>query len=139
MAAKHSDPASAREDATARLAADATELVRQEIARVRADLTGDLQRVGVGAGLLAAGGLLGLLGLHAGSIAMLHALESVMPQRRAELLLVTGYLTASTTLTLLALRQLRGAGLFAKRAVSQMKQQATDAAEAVQRVKAETR
>ncbi|WP_157545369.1 phage holin family protein [Microtetraspora fusca] len=137
--ANHNKTPQAEEDAASRLAADAAGLVREEITRLRAELATDMRRAGVGGGLLAAGGVFGLLALHAGSVALLRALESVMPPRRAALVLATGYLTAGAALTLLGVGRLRETGVVTRRAVSQVKQEVAEAAEATRRPPAEVR
>ncbi|MEV0973284.1 phage holin family protein [Microtetraspora glauca] len=133
------NPSQAEEDAASRLAADAAELVRQEITQLRAELAADTRRAGVGGGLLAAGGVFGLLAPHASSVALLRALESVMSPRRAALVLSAGYLTAGAVLTLSGVGRLRETGVVTRRAVSRVKQDVREAAGATRRPAVETR
>ncbi|WP_433413212.1 phage holin family protein [Microtetraspora malaysiensis] len=135
----YDNPSRAEEDAASRLAADAAGLVRQEITQLRAELTADMRRAGVGSVLLAAGGIFGLLALHASSVALLRALESVMSPRHAALVLASGYLTAAAALALLGVGRLRETGVITRHAVSKVKQEVAEAVEATRGAEANDR
>lgn len=105
-----------------RLARDMSELARQELARLRAELVGSARRAGLGAGLLAVAGVAGVLGVASGSTAMLRLLESALSRRAAAVVLTGGYLAAAGVLTVVGLRRLRSAAGMPDRLTSEARQ-----------------
>ncbi|MEO3931070.1 phage holin family protein [Micromonosporaceae bacterium B7E4] len=93
-----------------RLAQDIAALARRETARMRGDLAESVRRAGLGAALLAGGGIAAVLGLGSASAAALWLLDARLPPRRAVAVLAAGYLGTAAFLTLVGLVRLRSAG-----------------------------
>lgn len=108
-------------NAAGRLAADTAELVRQEIARARADAIDVLRRAGMGAAFLTGAGACGVLAFHASSAAILRLLESFMPPRRAAFVFTGACLTGGGVLAYLGLERLRMAGVLSGRTLSEIR------------------
>ncbi|MFK4037141.1 phage holin family protein [Nonomuraea wenchangensis] len=134
----HDNPRPAEEDVAGRLASDAAGLVRQEVARLRSEMSENVRRAGIGGGMIAAGALLGLLALHAGSVTLLRLLESTLSPKRAALALTSGYLTMGGALALLGLRRLRAASVTTRREVAHVKEEMAGAAEGARQASART-
>jgi Putative Actinobacterial Holin-X, holin superfamily III len=95
---------------TERLAADAAEVVGEEVRKIRQQLINAVRPAGAGFVLLAAAGGCLVLGAGAASTTMLRMLEAFLPRRLAAASLTSGYLVAAAFLGRLGLAQLRAAG-----------------------------
>ncbi|MCW3815077.1 phage holin family protein [Micromonospora sp. DR5-3] len=103
-----------------RLAADVTEVVREEVRAVRAQLADAARPAGVGFLLLAAAGGCVVLGIGAASTTTLRMLEALLPRRLAAAGLTAGYLAAAAFLGSLGLQRLRAAGGSSARLADQV-------------------
>ncbi|MBQ0906870.1 phage holin family protein [Micromonospora sp. U21] len=95
---------------TERLAADVTEVVREEVREMRTQLMRVARPTGVGLALLATAGGCLVLGAGAASTTALRMLETFLPRRLATAGLTGGYLVAAVVLGRAGLQQLRAAG-----------------------------
>jgi hypothetical protein len=94
-------------DAAARLTQDTSDLVREQVRGMREEFTARAAEAGVGAGLLAAGGVCGMFALCSAHQTALRALESALPRTRAVAALTLGYGVAATALTVAGLKKVR--------------------------------
>ena len=109
-------------DAAGRLTRDTAELIREEVARSRAELMATLRRAGVGAALLGGAAVCGLLAVEYGAVTALRTLESVLPRPAAAVVLTVGYGAAGGALAAVGVQRLREAGIITGRAVAGVKE-----------------
>jgi hypothetical protein len=105
-----------------RLAQDLVDVGRQESARLREDLVGQVRPAMTGVVLLAAAGAGALLAAAAASTAALRLLELVLPRRLAALALTGGYAAGSVVLLRFGLERLRAAGGGSQRLADEVSQ-----------------
>ena len=86
-----------------------TQLVREEMALARAELTEKGRHAGMGAGLIGGGGLLALYGLGVLLVVAVLALDEVMPAWLAALIVAVAVFIAAGVLALLGRRQVQQA------------------------------
>lgn len=116
------------EQAAQRLADDSAELVRAEMARLRADVGEIVRRSAGGLVLTAVAGVGGLLALHAAAVVVLRSADRVLPPRAAAAVLAATYLGGAATAAVLGGWRLRAAGLTARRAAEDLRADAQAAA-----------
>ncbi|MFJ9770312.1 phage holin family protein [Kitasatospora sp. NPDC101157] len=111
----HGDAEQGVGDAARRLTESTANLVRQEVDRVRDELTATVRQAGLGAGLLAGAGVCGVLGLASVHTVLLRTFERRLPPRAAAATLTVLYLAGAAALLPVARERLdrarrRGAG-----------------------------
>ncbi|WP_158693222.1 phage holin family protein [Streptomyces viridochromogenes] len=104
-------------DAAARLAEDTAELARREVRAIQDEAMTALRRFGAGGLLLAGAGTCGVLALWTAHEAVLRAVESVLPRRRASVVLTCAYVSGAVALGLAARDRIRAAARTAARAM----------------------
>ncbi len=93
-----------------RLVQDLVDVGRQESARLREDVVGEVRPATTGLVLLVAAGATGVLAAAVASTATLRLLELFLPRRLAALALTGGYAAGSAMLLRLGLQRLSAAG-----------------------------
>jgi hypothetical protein len=110
------------DDLGQRLAQDVLEVGRQELARLREDLVGQVRPATTGLVLLAGAAVGAVLALAAATTASLRLLELVLPRRLAALALTGGCAAGSALLLRLGLEQLNAAGGGSQRLAGEVQQ-----------------
>lgn len=93
-----------------RLSQDTAALLREELDRIRGEMTAALRRAGLGGAALAGAGVCGVLALWSAHETALRSLEAVLPPARAAAVLTAAYAAGGTALVCVGRAKMRGAG-----------------------------